>query len=99
MAFVTDYKKTNLLAFPRVVEEPTPEALFWKKLSVSTIFWDSEKMFNVVTDIVTPSSCFFPQDPVTIKEFGAVQALNFSPVEPCYLAVSASVKVTRFCSV
>ncbi|KAJ3666286.1 hypothetical protein Zmor_001739 [Zophobas morio] len=55
----------------------------------------NSKIYEKTTSVITPDSIYWKQlgTPVLVKEFGTVDYINFSPVEPYFFAVTCSVRV------
>ena len=83
---MTSYKNLNTVVYKKSSVPVTPDSIYWKKYAVS-----SKLIFCTF-----PSSgvflCIF-QAPVLIKEFGPVDHINFSPIEPYHFVVTCSVRV------
>lgn len=65
------FKKTNVKLLSKPAQKLTPDAEYWKKLSV----------------------------PVLLKEFGAIDYIDFSPLEPNYFAATCSARVQIYSAV
>jgi U3 small nucleolar RNA-associated protein 15 len=83
------YKKTNKSVFQKPASVQTPDSIYWKKLGVIYTLKIGSSLYNIV---IYYNIQFF-QLPVLVKEFGAIDYIDFSPIEPYYFAATCSVRV------
>lgn len=87
---MSNFKPLNVKKYQKAAAVVTPDTVYWKRLAVSQN--NVCRKQNVKFSTHSFWFCSF-QAPTYVKEFGAIDYIDFSPIEPHYFAVTCSVRV------